>query len=184
MTDNQKAETIPTNDETMDNDANENQSAQNDQKELPQLLLDNSPEVKLETLFPRPGRYFSWRRFRKEAKKCGWSAPDLKQNAVIDKLVWLGFDLFMYSCITLFLFGILLFAGMHQPLGPVTPYLELFCLGYVTFYVVFLFIATGIEMLFGLYTFPNDIETVEQLKALITRQEEKQETNNDQQEQS
>ena len=156
----------------MDNDASENLESQNEQKQLPQLLLDNGPDVRLETLFPRPGRYFSWNRFRKQAKKDGWTVPQLKQNAVIDKLVWLAFDLFMYSCITLFLFGILFFAGERRPLGEFTPYLELFCLGYVAFYVVFLFVATGIEMLFGLHTFPDGVETVEQLRQLITRQDE------------
>ena len=156
----------------MDNDSSENQESPSEQKQLPQLLLDNEPDARLEALFPRPGRYFSWNRFRKEAQKSGWSVPQLKQNAVIDKLTWLGFDLFMYSCITLFLFGILLFAGVHRPVGNVTPYLEVFCLGYVTFYVVFLFAATGIEMFFGLYTFPDSVETVEQLRQLITKPEE------------
>ena len=163
----------------MDNDSSENQEPQSEQKSLPQLLLDNEPDARLETFFPRPGRYFSWNRFRKEAQKDGWSVPQLKQNAVIDKLTWLGFDLFMYSCITLFLFGILLFAGVHRPVGDVTPYLEVFCLGYVTFYVVFLFAATGIEILLGLYTFPDGVETVEQLKSLITRQDEPQESSNE-----
>lgn len=151
----------------MDNDANENQETKSDQKELPQLLTSNDPDVKLETLFPRPGRYFSWNRFRKQAHDVGWEVPQLKQNAIIDKTVWLGFDLFMYSCITLFLFGILLFVGVRRPLGDVTPYLELFCLGYVLFYVVFLFLATGIEMLLGLYTFPDGVETVDQLRQMI-----------------
>ncbi|MBQ2621994.1 MAG: hypothetical protein IJF84_11705 [Thermoguttaceae bacterium] len=163
----------------MDNDSSENQEPQSEQKPLPQLLLDNEPDARLETLFPRPGRYISWNRFRKEAQKGGWSVPQLKQNAVIDKLTWLGFDLFMYSCITLFLFGILLFAGVHRPVGAVTPYLEIFCLGYVAFYVVFLFAATGIEMLFGLYTFPDGVETVDQLRQLITKPEQQQETNNE-----
>ena len=163
----------------MDNDSSENLEPQSEQKQLPQLLLDNEPDATLETLFPRPGRYFSWNRFRKEAQKGGWSVPQLKQNAVIDKLTWLGFDLFMYSCITLFLFGILLFAGVHRPVGGVTPYLEVFCLGYVTFYVVFLFAATGIEILLGLYSFPDGVETVQQLKSLITQQEEQQESSNE-----
>ena len=163
----------------MDNDSSENQEPQSEQKQLPKLLLDNEPDVRLETLFPRPGRYFSWNRFRRQAQKDGWSVPQLKQNAVIDKLVWLGFDLFMYSCITLFLFGLLLFFGVHRPIGDVTPYLEIFCLGYVTFYVVFLFAATGIEMLLGLYTFPDGVETVDQLRQLITKPEEQQETNNE-----
>ncbi|MBR6436503.1 MAG: hypothetical protein IKS45_08350 [Thermoguttaceae bacterium] len=163
----------------MDNDSSENREPQSEQKQLPQLLLDNEPDARLETLFPRPGRYFSWNRFRKEAQKDGWSVPQLKQNAVIDKLTWLGFDLFMYSCITLFLFGILLFAGVHRPVGGVTPYLEVFCLGYVTFYVVFLFAATGIEILLGLYSFPDGVETVQQLKSLITQQEEQQESSNE-----
>lgn len=153
----------------MDNDASENQESQSEQKELPQLLLDNGADVRLETLFPRPGRYFSWNRFRKQAKKDGWEVPQLKQNAVIDKLVWLAFDLFMYSCITLFLFGILFFFGERRPLGEFTPYLELFCLGYVAFYVVFLFVATGIEMLLGLCTFPDGVETVEQLRELVIK---------------
>ena len=153
----------------MDNDSSENQENQSEQKSLPQLLLDNEPDVRLETLFPRPGRYFSWNRFRRQAHKDGWSVPQLKQNEVINKLVWFGFDLFMYSCITLFICGILLFAGVHRPIGDVTPYLEIFCLGYVAFYVVFLFVATGIEMLLGLYTFPDGVETVEQLRQLITR---------------
>ena len=156
----------------MDNDSSENQEPQSEQKQLPQLLLDNEPDARLETLFPRPGRYFSWNRFRKEAQKGGWSVPQLKQNAVIDKLVWLGFDLFMYSCITLFLFGLLLFFGVHRPVGVATTYLEIFCLGYVTFYVVFLFAATGIEMLLGLYTFPDGVETVDHLRQLITKPEE------------
>lgn len=163
----------------MDNDSSENQEPQSEQKQLPQLLLDNEPDARLETLFPRPGRYFSWNRFRKEAQKNGWSVPQLKQNAVIDKLTWLGFDLFMYSCITLFLFGLLLFFGVHRPVGDATPYLEIFTLGYVTFYVVFLFAATGIEMLLGLYTFPDGVETVDQLRQLITKPEEQQETNNE-----
>ena len=164
----------------MDNDSSENQEPQSEQKQLPQLLLDNEPDVKLETLFPRPGRYFSWNRFRKEAQKDGWSVPQLKQNAIIDKLTWLGFDLFMYSCITLFLFGLLLFAGVHSPLGHVvTPYLEIFCLGYVLFYVVFLFVVTGIEMFFGLFVFPDGVETVDQLRHLITKPEEQHETNNE-----
>ena len=163
----------------MDNDSSENQEPQSEPRELPQLLLDNEPDARLETLFPRPVRYFSWNRFRKEAQKDGWSVPQLKQNAVIDKLTWLGFDLFMFSCITLFLFGILLFAGVHRPVGNVTPYLEVFCLGYVTFYVVFLFAATGIEMFFGLYTFPDSVETVDQLRQMITKPEEQQETNNE-----
>ncbi len=164
----------------MDNDSSENQEPQSEQKQLPQLLLDNEPDVKLETLFPRPRRYFSWNQFRKEALKDGWSVPQLKQNAVIDKLTWLGFDLFMYSSITLFLFGLLLFAGVHSPLGHVvTPYLEIFCLGYVAFYVVFLFVVTGIEMFFGLFTFPDDVETVDQLRQLITKPEEQHETNNE-----
>ncbi len=164
----------------MDYDSSENQEPQSEQKQLPQLLLDNEPDVKLETLFPRPGRYFSWNQFRKEALKDGWSVPKLKQNAVIDKLTWLGFDLFMYSSITLFLFGLLLFAGVHSPLGHVvTPYLEIFCLGYVAFYVVFLFAATGIEMIFGLFTFPDGVETVDQLRQLITKSEEQHETNNE-----
>ncbi len=153
----------------MDNDASENQESQSEQKELPQLLLDNGADVRLETLFPRPGRYFSWNRFRKQAKKDGWEVPQLKQNAIIDKLVWLAFDLFMYSCITLFLFGILFFFGERRPLGEFTPYLELFCLGYVAFYVVFLFVVTGIEMLFGLCTFPDGVETVEQLRELVIK---------------
>lgn len=153
----------------MDNDANENQEAKSELKELPQLLTANEPDVKLETLFPRPGRYFSWNRFRKEAKKGGWEVPQLKQNAVIDKLVWLAFDLFMYSCITLFLFGILYFVGVHQPLGSFTKYLVFFCLGYVLLYVVLLFVATGIEMIFGLHSFPDGVETVGQLQELILK---------------
>lgn len=163
----------------MDNDSSENQEPQSEQKQLPQLLLDNEPDARLETLFPRPGRYFTWNRFRRQAHKDGWSVPQLKQNTVIDKLTWMGFDLFMYSCITLFLFGLLLFFGVHRPIGDVTPYLEIFCLGYVTFYVVFLFAATGIEMLLGLYTFPDGVETVDQLRQLITKPEEQQETNNE-----
>ncbi|MBR5710993.1 MAG: hypothetical protein IKX40_09560 [Thermoguttaceae bacterium] len=170
---------MPTDINTMDNDASENQETQTEKKQLPQLLLDNDPDARLETLFPRPGRYFSWNRFRKEAHKGGWSVPQLKQNAVIDKLVWLAFDLFMYSCITLFLFGILFFFGERRPLGEFTPYLELFCLGYAALYVIFLFVATGIEMVFGLYTFPDGVETVEQLKQLITRQEEQEESSNE-----
>lgn len=126
-------------------------------------------ENDLASLFPRPGRTFSWRRFRKAAQKENWTVPRLKQNAVIDKLVWFGFDPFLYSSITLVLFGLLFLFGVNKPVGFATPYVDWTCLGIVFLYIVFLFIATGIEAFFGLYVFPENVTTVDQLKRLIAK---------------
>lgn len=123
----------------------------------------------LASLFPRPGRTFSWRRLRKAAQKDDWTVPPLKQNAVIDKLVWLGFTPFLYSSITLVLFGLLFLFGVNKPVGPATSYVDWICLGIAFLYIVFLFAATGIEALFGLYVFPENVTTVDQLKRLIAK---------------
>ena len=127
----------------------------------------NESAVKLSALFPRFGRTYLWNRFRSSAQKEGWFVPPLKQNVIIDKMVWGAFDIFMYSVITLFIFGVMIILGIHNPLGALTIYIEYLGLGIVAFYVLFLIVATGIESLCGLCSFPNNVKTVEQLQRLI-----------------
>ena len=123
--------------------------------------------VKLSMLFPQLCKTFYWDRFRSSALKNGWTVPALEQNAVIDKIVWGTFDIFMYSVITLFLFGVMLIVGIHNPVGGYTIYVEYFGLGIVALYALFWVFATVVELFLGLNPFPHNIETIEQARRLI-----------------
>lgn len=126
------------------------------------------PETPLAKLFPRPGRTFAWNRLRKILEERKWKLPALKQNPLFDKLTWLGFYPFYYSCITLFIACLFIILGLSQPFGPISTYVYYLCMGIILLYVIFLIFLCGLEIFLGLFVFPDKMETVAQLKRRLT----------------
>ncbi len=125
------------------------------------------PTSNLSDLFPRPGRSFSWRRLRKIGADKKWKVPPLKQNSTLDYLCRLGFYPCLYSGIALFVFGGFLFLGLSRPLGAYSIYVYISCMLIIAAYVLFACVASGIESLFGLYQFPDNMTTVGQLEQVL-----------------